>query len=197
MSVADGMPSSPSPDKRSSLRWWQWIMMYPALLIAIAGAVPKFTEMATAIIRGLPPLTPRSDQEQLEAWKRNSTCDRAVDIIRPKAQTDYQIDLLPCPSGDILLKLTDLQNPRITVQTWIVTKKLFNQAASLFSTSAFAQVIQIQQNRPYTVRVIAIRTQGTTVVKRVQLSDNTCLDETIDGLTGRQLNAKQAPCAPF
>ena len=198
MSVSEGRPApSPPQTTPASLRWWQWVLMYPALLIAILGAIPKFSEMTTAVVQGLSPFVSQRQQEQLEAWKRNSSCALAVDNIKPKSRTDYEIALLPCPSGDILVTLTDPRNPANKIQTWIITGDLFSRTAGLLLHPALAQIIRVQQNRPYPVRVLGIRTQGTVVTKRVQLSDNTCEDETIDGLTGRQLSAKNAPCSPL
>ena len=70
---------------------------------------------------------------------------------------------------------------------------LFSQVAQrhLLST-ALAQSSAIRLAEEATsVRIIDIKTQGKIVVRRIQLSDNTCVDETIDAYTGRRLRRVQ------
>jgi hypothetical protein len=198
--MAEGMPSPPT-DPRPPVRWWQWILMYPTLLLALIGAIPQYREWITALILGLSPFSNvKATQEQLEAWNYNSTClrDRGIDHIKPISQTNYGIDLLSCPSGDILVTLTPVQNPDHPVSRWVITKNLFDQTGwRSISTPALAQITRPEHDTPYPVRVVDTKQQGTTIIKRVQLSDNTCRDEMIDGLTGRQLSTTNAPCARF
>ena len=60
-----------------------------------------------------------------------------------------------------------------------------------------APVATASMTTPDSVRVVDIKKQGTSVVRRIQRSDNTCVDETIDAYTGRRLDQKQAPCSKF
>ena len=50
---------------------------------------------------------------------------------------------------------------------------------------------------PESVRAIDIKKQGANVIRRIQRSDGTCVDETIDAYTGRRLDQKPAACAKF
>jgi len=50
---------------------------------------------------------------------------------------------------------------------------------------------------PNSVRILDIKQQGATVVRRIQRSDNTCVDETIDANTGRHVDQKPAACTKF
>jgi hypothetical protein len=180
-------------------RWWQWLLMYPTLAIALVGAVPQYYQWIMAAGMGLPIGGNISEaQEQAKAWERNVDCLHDIDHIKPTSHTNYSIDLVSCPSGDILLTLTPLQNPDQQVSRWIVTKTLFSQVAHLHLLSpALAQGAATRLADVSSVRIIDIKTDGKTVVRRIQLSDQTCVDETIDAYTGRRLSRTQAPCSKF
>jgi hypothetical protein len=140
----------------------------------------------------------RGAQEQEMAWERNVNCLRAIDHIKPGSSTNYSIDLVSCPSGDILVTLTPLQNPDQQISRWIVTRELFTRVAqSLFSAGALAQGAGTPPGGPVQVRILDTKKDGAVVTRRVQLSDNTCIDETIDAYTGRRIDRKQAPCSKF
>jgi hypothetical protein len=181
-------------------RWWQWAFMYPTLVIALIGAVPQYLQWADAHRKGIPlNENVKTVLEQDSAWGRNIDCLRGIDHIKPEASTNYKIDLVSCPSGDILVTLTPFQNPDQQVSKWIVTKNLFTQVAdSWFSTGAWAQGAAgapaagaVQQ------RIVDTRKDGSVVTQRIQLSDNSCVDETIDAFTGRHVGRRPAPCSKF
>jgi hypothetical protein len=181
-------------------RWWQWALMYPALGIALIGAVPQYSEWAQAKWKGLPINgNVKGAQEQETAWERNLDCLRDIDHIKPGSSTNYAIDLVSCPSGDILVTVTPIQNPNQHVSRWIVTQNLLTQVAgSWFSTGAWAQgAVAAPAAGPVQQRILDSRKDGSVVTQRIQLSDNTCVDETIDVFTGRHTGRKQAPCSKF
>ena len=47
------------------------------------------------------------------------------------------------------------------------------------------------------VQIVDIKMAGAVLTKRVKLSNNTCVDETVDTFTGRLLSRKPAPCVKF
>jgi hypothetical protein len=180
-------------------RWWQWVLMYPTIAIALAGAVPQYYQWITAITLGLPPSADvGAAQQQEKTWERNVNCLRSIDHIKPTSSTNYSIDLVSCPSGDILVTLTPLQNPDQQVSRWIITKALFTQVADAAPAHLeLAQATGAPAESPDPVRVLDIKKQGASVIRRVQRSDNTCVDESIDAYTGRRLEQKPAPCTKF
>jgi hypothetical protein len=184
----------------SPRRWWQWVLMYPAIAIAVFAAVPQFYDWITAIRIGVPFGKVGDAQEQRSAWERNANCVRAVDHITPNSETNYAIDLLTCPSGDILVALTPLQNPTQKVYRWIITKALFTRIAqpSLTTTALAQDTTRTQPAGPRAERVMDTKKQaGAVIARRLQLSDGTCVDETIDAYTGKRLTEKNAACALF
>lgn len=179
-------------------RWWQWLLVYPTLAVALLGAVPQFYEWATAVAIGLPFGKVKDAREQDNAWTRNLDCLTTIDHVKPNAKTKYAIDLVPCPSGDILVTLTPLQNADHPTARWIITTDFFSQTAqSYFVSTAAAQDSSMRTPERNAVRVVGIKKDGAVVTKRVQLQDNSCMDETIDAYTGRRLGTKKASCAAF
>jgi len=179
-------------------RWWQWLLMYPTLAIALAGAVPQYVQWTQALLIGVPTRDLDDAKEQAKAWERNVGCLKEIDHIKPSARTNYSIELVACPSGDILLTLTPLQNPDDPVSRWIVTRNFFTQIAqATLPTASQAEDAATPAAATTPVRIIDIKTQGRIVIRRVLLADNTCVDETIDAYTGRRLSQAPAPCTRF
>ena len=191
-------PRSARAEPQAPRRWWQWFLMYPTLVVVLVPAIFQFVQWATAIGYGLSPFGDTKEAlGQLHAWERNAGCLKGGDIdsLETRSPIDYQIHLLPCPSGDILLTLVPLRIPDRQVNRWVITRDLFaSPSAGSLVGSALAQATATQ---PQPVRVIGVRQQGTTIIKRTQLSNGNCIDQTIDGLTGRQLSQAAAPCVPF
>lgn len=183
----------------SPRRWWQWVLMYPTILVALAGAIPQYYQWIAAVAIGLSPFGDvGAAQLQDKTWERNLSCLLSIEHIKPTSSTNYSIDLLSCPTGDILVTLTPLQNPDQQVSRWIITKMLFSQVADSSPPHVeLAQVASAPPASPESVRVLDIKKQGSNVVRRIQRSDSTCVDETIDSYTGRRLDQKQAPCSKF
>ena len=183
----------------SPQRWWQWVLMYPTIAVALAGAVPQYYQWISAVAIGLSPFGDVSTaQQQDKTWERNLTCLHDIEHIKPTSRTNYSIDLVSCPTGDILVTLTPLQNPNQQVSRWIVTQTLFSHVAESSPPRVeLAQAAGTPPVIPDSARVLDIKKQGSNVVRRIQRSDNTCFDETIDSYTGRRLDQKQAPCSKF
>jgi hypothetical protein len=180
-------------------RWWQWILMYPTIAIVLFGAAPQYYLWVSAAAMGLPIFGNVKDaQAQEMAWERNVGCLSGIDHIKPNAKTNYAIDLVTCPSGDILVTLTPLQTADRPISRWIITTALFSRVAqSYFVSTAAAQDSGTRPTEQNPVRIIGIKKDGAIVIKRVQLPDNSCMDETIDAYTGQHRAEKKAPCTGF
>ena len=180
-------------------RWWQWMLMYPTIAVALAGALPQYYQWISSAAHGLPIGDPGVAQEQRSAWNRNINClvGHDIDHIKPTSHTNYAIDLAPCPSGDILVTLTPLQNPDMPVTRWVITQTLLTQVADNSRPTMELAQVTAPAGSPNSVRILDIKQQGATVVRRIQRSNNTCVDETIDVYTGRHLDQQPASCTKF
>jgi hypothetical protein len=199
-----GQGSSANPDREETVmdgspkRWWQWVLMYPTIVIALAGAIPQYYQWISAVAIGLSPFGDVGDAKQQEkTWERNVNCLRSIDHIKPNSSTSYSIDLVSCPTGDILVTLTPLQNPDQQVSRWIITRALFTQVADAAPARLELAQVTTPAGSPDPVSVLDIKKEGASVVRRIERSDKTCVDETIDAYTGRRMEQKPAPCTKF
>jgi hypothetical protein len=186
----------------SPRKWWQWFLLYPTLIIAIIGAVPQFYQWARAATAGVPISGVFSGGtnkylETSEAYERNLACltGREITRVKPQTQTSYSIELVPCPSGDILITLRSLINQDLQKSDWIITKDLFPRI-TLRSMGTVAQATSAPPSGG-AVEIVDIKKQGSVLTKRVRLANNTCVDETVDTFTGRLLSRSAAPCSKF
>jgi len=198
--TAIGRENSADEPRKS---WWQWMLLHPTLPVALVPAliaawtgIPQFLQWREARNLNVPTNEVSRALEQSRAWEVNFKClQTEIQQISPRSPTTYTIAMQVCPSGDILLALTPL-NADTPKYEWILTRKLFNQQTSFsFTTTAHAQ--GAPQSGSATVRVIDVRTQGRNVVRRLQLSNNSCIDEIVDTATGRRLSSNSAPCTRF
>lgn len=189
---------SSSGSSQSKRPWWQWVLMYPTLAVAIVGAVPQYQQWVWALVRGVPLDSDIGELKgQDDAWTHNLDCLTRIEHIKPISETPYGIDLLTCPSGDILLTVTPLHSPSQKVSRWIITKQFFEgKTRTAWISSAFAQAPP-PAGGAQSERVLDIRKQGSQVIRRVQLSNGQCVDQTIDSYTGRHVSDKPAPCTKF
>lgn len=185
-------------DADSRRKWWQWVLMYPALAVALVGAVPQFGQWLSALRMGASPGSNVADlKAQQEAWNRNAKCLAEIKRVKPASQTAYAIDLLVCPSGDILLTLTPIQDASAQVSRWIMTRELLSLAVHTAQLPPDPAREPLRETAVHATRVVGVKQSRDLVVRRVQLSDNTCEDQTINPYTGRLVSAKRAPCDPF
>ena len=52
----------------SPQRWWQWVLMYPTIVLALGGAIPQYYQWISAVAIGLSPFGDVGDGE------RNFSC---------------------------------------------------------------------------------------------------------------------------
>jgi hypothetical protein len=179
--------------------WWQWLLLHPTLPAALIGALiastPQILQWMAARDLNVPVSELARVREQKRAWEDNRQCLVEIQQVSLPSPGNYTISLQSCRSGDILLALTPLHDPSSPRYEWIVTRNLLRQQASFsFVTTASAQAAPTQSPP---IQVIDVRSQGRNVVRRLQLSNKTCIDEIVDTATGRRLSSQSAPCTRF
>jgi len=133
-------------------------------------------------------------REQLDARQDNLKCVQEISRVPLPSTVTYTVSVQACPSGDLLSILKSLNGEEVNF--WVRTPKLFKPQAGLsFTATALAQPAPAQPRTPE--RVIGMRKDGNNIVRRLQLSDNTCVDEIIDPVRGRRVSAQRAPCTRF
>ncbi len=185
--------------------WWQWLLLHPTLpaalvplVLAAWAGIPQVLQWWAARELNVPTSELARTLEQKRAWETNWECLRTeIQQVTLNSPATYTISLQACRSGDILLALTPLHAPANPTYEWILTRKLLLTPKTSFSftTTAWAQGASPSGAAP--IRVIDVRAQGRNVVRRLQLANNACIDETVDTATGRRLSSNSAPCTRF
>ena len=105
--------TKPVPKKPNT--WWQWLLLYPTLLIALVGAIPTYWEMFESKQFGVNFGESASAKQQHSLWEKNITCLQAPEDWYVN---DYNIrvDATICKSGDILIMAEDPAGDRKYMQ---------------------------------------------------------------------------------
>ena len=93
------------PSKSLITKWWQWIIMYPALAVALVSAVPNWVDSYTAWQQGINLEQLPSAMEQNTFWKANLECMTAPCewVAKP---SNVKVDGTICPSGNIMIRIS-------------------------------------------------------------------------------------------
>jgi hypothetical protein len=168
-------------------------------VIALVAGVPQIYQWVSAVAMGLSPFGNVSDaQTQEKAWVRNVNCLHDINHIKPSASTDYSIDLVSCPSGDILITLTPLRNPNQQISRWIVTNDLFGEfAKSLLTIRTLAQNLGGRARRPHGRTHHRYQERGVNRHQADAAFRQHLCGRNVDAYTGRRLSQKPAPCTKF
>jgi hypothetical protein len=93
----------------STIKWWQWILYYPQLPVALAGVIGAFFGslggLSPVLIRWLDQAT---QEEQNRLWNNNASCLQGaeVDRVTLRARSLYDVDISACSkTGDVLLQI--------------------------------------------------------------------------------------------
>jgi hypothetical protein len=86
-------------------KWWQWILVYPALVISLIGAVPNWMDHWEAIKIGVPADKLDIANHQHDMFARNLDCMRELDFKTIGTQSNMEVGAKICPSGDILVSI--------------------------------------------------------------------------------------------
>ncbi len=83
------------PDK--SRKWWQWVLMYPTLGIALFGSVPTLVQFRDSVTFRVPFGSTAEAKRQNELWKANFDCARTVKgkTITTKINTQVSVIRMP------------------------------------------------------------------------------------------------------
>lgn len=194
--------------------WWQWVLVYPALALALLTALPDWLE-------------------RIEAWQVNIEKDKLAEANRRDAFFRANIDCLAapfdwvetpdsvrvdatiCDSGDLLLRVEApdtmpfLHPVRIgdivSAQTASLSNPLDMIAAS-FAAHAATRPLDLPQSRPaerseaaqqlaQTVAVVVCQKfiDDRTLVRHIRVGSQ-CFDERVDTLTGRIVAKDATSC---
>ena len=175
--------------------WWQWMLLYPALIITLISSVPTYFELFWSFKLDVPYGQSDLAKQQSHLWGKNFSCTKAeTNWIR--TENNYEIDATICDSGDILVWVRGPRGePRAT---WVPVDGLIkNSKLAFFVSSAYADKrdtnARIDQSGG---AVICQRFIGEgRLLRRIRTSSG-CFDQVINTYTGQVIQQGSAPCNP-
>ena len=183
------------PVRKKSNTWWQWMLIYPTLLITIISSVPTYAELFRSFKYGVPFGQSISAGQQNELWNKNLTCPTAP-FDWYVTEYNFSVDATICRSGDILVRVKDPKGK--TVCTWIPVDGLIQggTTASLISDAYAAEPALSLQIAQSSGNVICQRfISDGRLLRRIQTSGG-CFDEIVNTYTGEVIQRNPAPCDP-
>ena len=81
--------------------WWQWLLVYPTVIIAVIGAIPTFVELYKSWDRNIPFGMSRMASEENKLWKKNFECSKG-EFLSVKNELNIEVGTIICRSGDVL-----------------------------------------------------------------------------------------------
>ena len=198
------MPSSDdgAGGRKDPNKWWQWVLVYPGLVIAIMSSVPTWLEFADSRSMGVPFGRSSYAEQQHDLWEKNADCFRSAvftEMINPRMA---EIGSMVCESGDILLR-GQLPGSDDAQYKWISWTDLVEEQAALvdfFATTAAAaerqgeRLLAKEDSSPEKILCQRSRKHGR-LLQRIQTPDG-CFDEVINTYNGKVVDREPAPCSP-
>lgn len=86
-------------------KWWQWLLMYPALVSMFGSAVPTWIDAAKSVQYGVDFADVSHAEEQAAIWSRNVACLEGNHKFQTQVnQAAVEVGSKICDSGDVLLR---------------------------------------------------------------------------------------------
>ena len=191
--------SLPQAARNSSMKWWQWMLVYPTLAVSLLGAIPTIMEAVKAFDKGVPFGMSGDADEQNRLWRANFECAQKVQFQTIRTKRNVEIGSVVCESGDVLLKgkLPETDDYKYRWVSWNAITHDKHAGFSLFGSAyaaeepgaAFARV----QHAP---NVICQRWAGKGQLLRRVATNKICVEELINTYNGRVMRTSPVPCQP-
>ncbi|MGB3403876.1 MAG: hypothetical protein WBA77_14405 [Microcoleaceae cyanobacterium] len=184
--------------EKKSLTWWQWILMYPTLIIAILGSVPTAINIFESIKLDVPLDEVQIAKEQIKLWNRNFECARTSPTHWSNVdENGVKIGVIVCPSKDVLVSV----NGNIQASyRWIGyhTFDPIQQSTNFLISAAVAAEINnppqvVKNDNSHTV-LCQKKLPDHKILRRVKAADGRCFDQTIDTATGKVIKEALVKC---
>ena len=179
-------------------KWWQWVLLYPGLVIAVVGAVPTYYELGRSHYLGVPFGKSADAEEQNRLWVENFECTKTAAFNKAVNKKQVEISSAVCESGDVLLsgKRPGWDKPQLRWVSWaeVAPSSVENTHSASFGVFGNAQaddrIILAQGN------VICQRWVGPGLLLQRIGTAQGCFDQVINTYNGWVVSTRPAPCAP-
>ena len=93
---------------RGPRTWWQYVMVYPTLAVALISAFPTWSDMAFSFYHKISLASSAEAKKQRQFWMDHPLCT-ASRFDWFESANDVKIDGTICPNGNIFLRLNTPQ----------------------------------------------------------------------------------------
>ena len=175
-------------------KWYQWMLLYPTLAIAVLGSIPTAFETIQSAKMDTKWGDSSKAIEQHGMWQRNFDCTKDLKPVTVLNEANITVSALVCPSGDILVS-GKLPGDTVGNFTWVsLDVVLAGENTSILGSlvpSAIAETrVPIDTNWVVLCqRWIDNRTLYTRVA-----ANGLCYDRYIDTYTNTLLSSTQVNC---
>ncbi|HYB43621.1 MAG TPA: hypothetical protein VEL75_17710 [Candidatus Methylomirabilis sp.] len=179
---------------RGGGRWWQWLLLYPSVGVALISAIPAWIDQIQAARIGVGRRDLAQAQEQNRLWQANLDCARLQEMQRIKTNRNIEVGAQVCPSGDVLLllKRTDSDEPSFH---WVSGRLLEQQASRWLEPAAALAASRDMVSAQGSQRVLYQRWLRPGLLKqRVREGGETCSDLIINTYTGNVVSRTPVGC---
>lgn len=181
--------STPKPNK-----WWQWILLYPALFISIFASIPTYIEVFRSAKIGVEFGESKNALKQADLWKRNLSClDAPFDPLTTPNNT--KVDATICKSGDVLVKIFTAD--RGEYYQWVGVDSVVSKASLDFDliSNAYAESYLVNSVFLASNSVLCQKyLDSGRLLRRVSVPGQGCFDEIVNTYTGQVESKTPAPC---
>jgi hypothetical protein len=224
--AAPTVPSAPTPAAEPAFRprtWWQWILLYPAVGLALVSAVPGWVDSFGGILQGVMNAKYSELQERHALFVRNGECLSAPIQWYREPRAGRVIDATLCPTGDIFVRVlvpddgsqlaTVIDGQRFRERSDFVSLDKFVSEADRFAAADLFGMTAHAATLPQSTPQISLSAQGDLVPVQDQFAlvvcqkfvdarhllrhlqvQGQCFDETVDTYTGTTVSRMAVPC---
>lgn len=202
--------------------WWQWVLLYLAVVLALLTAVPGWVDSLGGILQGVMNAKYSEPQERHALFVRNGECLSAPVQWHREPRAGRVIDATLCPTGDIYIRVLvpDAESQLATVfdgqrfrerSDFVSLDKFVSEAdrfagLDLFDMTAAAATLPQSTPRPdlradgllpvqdqYALVVCQRFVDERNLLRHLQVQGQ-CFDETVDTYTGVTVSRVPVPC---
>jgi hypothetical protein len=188
--------AAPAPEAGGSAprQWWQWLLLYPTLGIALLTAVPEWIKLVEAWKSNLSADQLGQAEKQKEMWEKNLKCTTApMEFF--ESPSKIKVDATICESGDVFIRVFAPDNKN--AYYWVDIDGLLQTASypglvTSAQAASYPDIVKVQA--PQTSVVMCQRFLDNRNLLRVLNVDGACFDEVVDTYTGQVTARNPSVC---
>jgi hypothetical protein len=171
--------------------WWQWVLLYPALAIALITAVPQWLGAVQRLTGN-----PNAEEEQnKKLWSKNLECTgEPMDFfINPE---NIKVAATICRSGDVFVRIFPPDN--LGDFYWVDIKSILGKSSDSDSLSTASVSESVNVPTALSAKSSYVMCQRFVddrhLLRVVNVGGGSCWDETVDTYTGAVIERKESQC---